>query len=311
MLAAAPGKLPAVRPTLFALLALTSSLGHAQAPAPPKGEACVIDRVVDGDTTDVRLEGRVERVRLLALDTEESWPSASKPVTPFGKETSAWAKSFLTAGEPCVVEIGGERRDIYGRLLAYLWRKQGGAWVMYNLEALARGYSPYFTKYGYSREHHDELARAQARAQAEHRGLWDPANAGHLRGDYLGADGLLARWNERADALAAFAAFAPRRPDIIEVRRDFARAKSAAGKRVVIFTALRSGKDEGGRFVGRAEGSPHDRLDIVGTQPEVDALLRNLLERYRYFYGALAEERGGLRLTIDRPGDVLTAPPPP
>src|SRR5687768_10651258 len=156
-----------------ALILLLFAASERPAGIVGSSDPCVVVRIVDGDTADVEVRGKNERLRLLAIDTEESWPSPSKPVTPFGLETSKWAKGFLAAEEPCWVEYGAEKYDAYDRLLAYLWRREGGEWKMYNLQAVERGYSPYFTKYGYSEHHHAAFVAAEKRAQKAKRGIWD------------------------------------------------------------------------------------------------------------------------------------------
>jgi hypothetical protein len=231
-------------------------------------------------------------------------------VTEFGVETSQWAKAFMTPGDACYLELGVERRDVYDRLLAYLWRRDGAAWRMYNREAIERGFSPYFTKYGFSPEHHDELAAAQVRAQEGRLGIWDPDNAGLLRGAYLGAEGLLELWEDRARALESFAAQRGTRPDIIELRSSYAALARHVGERVTVFTAVRTPKSEGGEWIGKCEGKPREPFAVVAKGPELEAALGAVLERYRYFTGVLERDKAGYRLLIDDVGDVSATPPP-
>jgi micrococcal nuclease len=75
--------------------------------------------VVDGDTVEVRLDGRSEDVRLIGVDT----PETVKPDTPvqcFGERASHFTKRRLT-GRRVRLVFGVERRDVYGRLLAYVF----------------------------------------------------------------------------------------------------------------------------------------------------------------------------------------------
>ena len=280
-----------------------------------KADPCTILRIVDGDTADVLIKGETERLRLLSMDTEESWPSAGKPVTPFGLETSAWAKSFLRSEEPCWVEYGHEKRDVYNRLLAYLWRKQDGEWRMYNLQAVEKGFSPYFTKYGYSEWHHDAFIAAENGAQKAQRGIWNPTNESDLRGQYLGPDGLRTWWDKRAEALKTWTAISKSRRDIIDIRQDWRRAKDAAGEKekVTVFTAIRKADQEGAQWIGQCEGRLYEKFEIVpgpGAH-EVEEALRGTIGHYRYFSGVLAlgEDGKTLRLTIDQTDDIALEPP--
>jgi micrococcal nuclease len=77
-------------------------------------------RAVDGDTLEVKLDGgAVETIRLIGVDT----PETVKPDTPvqcFGPAASAF-EHRETEGRRVRLLLGVERRDVYGRLLAYAW----------------------------------------------------------------------------------------------------------------------------------------------------------------------------------------------
>lgn len=304
----------------FALLLATASASPSKTSAKPevipgKADPCTIVRVVDGDTADVLVRGKTERLRLLAIDTEESWPSPGKPVTPFGLETSKWAKGFLASEEPCWVEYGPERRDVYDRLLAYLWRQEGKTWTMYNLQSVERGYSPYFSKYGYSEKHHERFVAAEKRAQKANKGIWDPSNEADLRGKYLGEGGLRPWWDERAESLKAWAAIGAKRRDIIDTRTRWDEARAKSGARVTLFTSIRQPDESGGRWVGKCEGKLYEPLEILAKDgdTEIEKALRASVGKYRYFTGVveLAEDGKTLRLTIDDGSDVRASAPAP
>lgn len=84
----------------------------------PASAVVPVVRVVDGDTIQVRLGGRLEYVRLIGADT----PETVKPDTPvqcYGPQASHFTKRLLE-GRTVRLEFGVERRDVYGRLLAYV-----------------------------------------------------------------------------------------------------------------------------------------------------------------------------------------------
>ena len=89
-------------------------------PGAAPAEAVVrVVRVVDGDTISVQLGGRDEYVRLIGVDT----PETVKPDTPvqcFGERASHFTKRRLT-GRRVRLVFGAEPRDVYGRLLAYVY----------------------------------------------------------------------------------------------------------------------------------------------------------------------------------------------
>ena len=82
-------------------------------------------RVIDGDTIEVEVDGATEDVRYIGIDTPES-AIPGEPVECFGKEASA-ANERLVGGETVRLVFDAERRDHYGRLLAYVYA--GGTFV--------------------------------------------------------------------------------------------------------------------------------------------------------------------------------------
>jgi micrococcal nuclease len=85
---------------------------------PAATEAYVI-RAVDGDTIEARIGGRDEDVRYIGVDT----PETVKPDTPvqcFGPRASSFNHHLVERRRVRLV-FGAERRDVYGRLLAYVY----------------------------------------------------------------------------------------------------------------------------------------------------------------------------------------------
>jgi micrococcal nuclease len=83
-------------------------------------------RVVDGDTLHVSVHGRDETVRVIGIDT----PELHRPATPVecGARLAARAMRRLAAGRrvTLVADPTQDRRDRYGRLLAYVDARGGG-----------------------------------------------------------------------------------------------------------------------------------------------------------------------------------------
>jgi micrococcal nuclease len=79
----------------------------------------LVTRVVDGDTVEAQIGGRTEDVRYIGVDT----PETVKPDTPvqcFGPRASTF-NHRLVEGKRVRLVFGVERRDVYGRLLAYVY----------------------------------------------------------------------------------------------------------------------------------------------------------------------------------------------
>jgi len=132
---------------------------------PPASATVLVTRVVDGDTVEVRLEGAEEDVRYIGVDTPET-VKPDEPVQCFGPQASAF-NHRLVEGRRVRLVFGEERRDVYGRLLAYVYL--GKRFV--NAELLRRGLARTLTIPPNDRfaEGFKRLEIAAARAG---RGLW-------------------------------------------------------------------------------------------------------------------------------------------
>lgn len=133
---------------------------------PTGGSATVkVDRVVDGDTAKVFYGGRSEYVRYIGIDTPES-VKPNSPVECFGEESKRFNAGRIE-GRSVRLVFDREKRDHYGRLLAYVY--VGGD--LLNAEILRRGYgttlriSPNTSRAG-------EFSRIEADARKAGRGLW-------------------------------------------------------------------------------------------------------------------------------------------
>jgi micrococcal nuclease len=137
---------------------------HEAAPGALEPGAYRVKRVVDGDT--IVLVDAKKHVRLIGADTPET-VKPNWPVEPWGPEASAFTKEFLAGGQ-VRLQFDGPRYDKYGRILAYVWVGDR----MLNEELLRAGLARAELKYDYSASFKTRFRRAQAEAQAGHRGIW-------------------------------------------------------------------------------------------------------------------------------------------
>ncbi len=91
--------------------------------------------VVDGDTARMTIGGREQSVRYIGIDTPESVIPGERPEC-FGKRAAGLNRE-LVDGERVTLVFGAERRDHYGRTLAYVY--VGERFV--NAEIVRRGYA--------------------------------------------------------------------------------------------------------------------------------------------------------------------------
>lgn len=153
------------------LKALPFSNSHASG-----DEYAYVERAVDGDTLKLS-DGR--RVRLIGLDTPEWHYSGKllrdskrshkdiKAIQELGREAAQFTKA-LCEGKSVRLETDVEKRDKYGRTLAYVYLEDG---TFVNARIIEEGYAKIMTippnvKYAKS------FLELQKKARDENKGLW-------------------------------------------------------------------------------------------------------------------------------------------
>jgi micrococcal nuclease len=129
------------------------------------GRVAEVMAVFDGDTVEVAWRGRREPVRLLGVDTPET-VHPERPVECFGPESAAFTRARLL-GRRVRLEFDRERRDAYGRLLAYV--ELDGR--RFNDELLSGGYARLLVLPP-NDTHGRVLLDAELAARSAGRGLW-------------------------------------------------------------------------------------------------------------------------------------------
>ena len=108
-------------------------------------EVATVTRVVDGDTMVVELNGQKEYVRLLGNDTPESVKPGVE-VQPGALEASEFTKQLT--GKQIILTYDADKRDFFGRLLAYVWiEADNGQLICWNIELIKAGHSELYDKY--------------------------------------------------------------------------------------------------------------------------------------------------------------------
>ena len=132
---------------------------------PMRSTSGYVTRVVDGDTVEVELEGEVEDVRYIGVDTPETVKPGA-PVDCFGPQASSFNHRLVERRRVRLV-FDAERRDRYDRLLAYVYL--GDRFV--NAELVRRGLArtleiPPNDRFA------ERLKRLEIAAARAGRGLW-------------------------------------------------------------------------------------------------------------------------------------------
>ncbi len=133
-----------------------------------------VSKVIDGDTLELQLGDKIEKVRLIGVNTPETVDPRRK-VECFGREASDYAKKILT-GQKVSLEFdpSQDQRDKYSRLLAYLYLEDGS---LFNLDLIKAGYAYEYT-YKKPYLYQSQFQSAEDQAQSKQLGLWSVQTCG-------------------------------------------------------------------------------------------------------------------------------------
>ncbi len=122
---------------------------------------------MDGDTIRVRLDGTVERVRVIGLDTPEVDAQLRTPAC-YGAEATGFAEATLD-GRAVDLELDPtqDERDRFGRLLAHVWEDG----ELYAEAAIEGGFGVHYV-YDRPSIHASMLQAAEDAARRAGAGLW-------------------------------------------------------------------------------------------------------------------------------------------
>ena len=131
--------------------------------------------VIDGDTVIVKYNKRIERVRLIGIDTPET-KDPRKTVQCFGQEASKRMKSLI-GGKTIVLKssIGEKNRDKYGRLLRYIYLDK----IFINAKMVQDGYAYMYPYFDFAYKNQFKIYENEAKTKKL--GLWAPTTCNGLR----------------------------------------------------------------------------------------------------------------------------------
>jgi len=130
-----------------------------------------VDHFIDGDTVAVNMNGYVETVRMIGVDT----PETHKPNTPvqcYGPEAASYTKSLIGASRLRLqADNLDTNRDRYGRLLRYVYLPDG---TLVESKLLDGGYAFAYLQFPFEKK--QQFAAEEAAAKGSKVGLWASCN---------------------------------------------------------------------------------------------------------------------------------------
>src|SRR3989338_6580515 len=121
----------------------------------------------DGDTITVDMNGTVETVRFIGIDTPET-QHPDRPVECYGREAASYTKQLIGNQKVRLqADPLNTNRDRYGRLLRYVYLPDG---TLLEQKLLSEGYGFAYTFFPLSKAKEFEAYEQQAKAVGK--GLW-------------------------------------------------------------------------------------------------------------------------------------------
>ena len=138
-------------------------------PADSQAVSAYVNRVVDGDTIEVILAGKKEKVRLIGIDAPET-VDPRRPVGCYGVEASKEMTS-LVANRNVTLKTDSQSsdRDKYQRLLRYVYTENGD---FINAEMVQKGYAFAYKVFPF--DYLEVFSDYEKEARDSDLGLWDP-----------------------------------------------------------------------------------------------------------------------------------------
>ena len=158
-----------MRPAHCFILFLLAGLLFPYAPGSEENDQGVVTAVYDGDTIRVSLnDGRSETVRLIGVDAPEL--DDARVATRFFALMSKRFAFISLYREKVTLSYDWERRDKYGRVLAYVASRHS----LFNELIIQKGYAAALLKFPFRNDYRRRFQAAETRAREESRGMWRP-----------------------------------------------------------------------------------------------------------------------------------------
>ena len=137
-------------------------------PCAAQTDSGTVTVVYDGDTIKVLLaNGEEEKIRLIGIDAPETNSEDKK-----NRLNAFYSKRFVFKSlykKQVSIEYDWEKRDKYGRLLAYIWTEDG---TLFNEYVIQRGFAAAYTRFPYKAEYRKRFLDAEQYAKARENGIW-------------------------------------------------------------------------------------------------------------------------------------------
>lgn len=121
--------------------------------------------IIDGDTITVNIDGRIEQVRFLGINT----PEIENPTECYGQNAKEKLTQLLQNQKVFLLpDVKNSDRDVFDRLLRYVYLKDN---TQINLLLLKEGYATYYDHFPLA--YSGLYKQSETAAKQEKKGLWE------------------------------------------------------------------------------------------------------------------------------------------
>lgn len=126
--------------------------------------------VIDGDTLEVIIHEKTEKIRILGINTPEK-EGGFRTAECFGDHASDYAKEYLDNKKVLLLESKtGDKKDRYGRLLRYVFVEGED----FGAHLIKEGYAESYKKFPHDRQSYYNTLESES--QKQNKGMWNPEN---------------------------------------------------------------------------------------------------------------------------------------
>jgi micrococcal nuclease len=130
-----------------------------------------VQKVVDGDTINVLVEGKPFPVRLIGVDCPEI-AKGKKPAQPLAYAAYSFTNNLIIASNGTVrLKHDGSKKDRYGRTLAMVYVQLPKEEVWLNKALVENGWAKVQTQYSFSKAAKIELMETEQKAKRNRFGI--------------------------------------------------------------------------------------------------------------------------------------------
>lgn len=124
------------------------------------------NKVVDGETIKISIDGKLEDVKLLLIDVPKIRGGYR-----FSNEAKKFLQGKLSNKEYVYLEMDGQDRNKQGKILAYVWYNDGEEFKMLNEEIIGEGLARVAYVFD-GAKYLDNLNLVQESARVERKNIW-------------------------------------------------------------------------------------------------------------------------------------------